>query len=280
MIPVLPNFPTRVIQYLDGVSVFHMPIRTKLQIPEPLTSDDFTSIEIPAGYVAENATAQVALDNLSISHDNVTHTIKQPNHVRLSVTSGKIGVFGNITLDSEGQETVTVPTNVTISHSGNTTLTLQQPSGSQNITFVTGVTFDPDTCSVVVNTSSVSIPTFNSTNVVASSERSYSALLTGESNYTLLSGGLTISHDLQTDWVMQPTGASLDYGDDIVVTVPSNISATAGSANLSIQNLALTPEGSHDVLAAYSGSGNTTEALVMTDAVVLTTVGRKTAVTF
>lgn len=260
-----PPFPSRVIQYLEGVTVFHQPVRKKLEIPAKLSDEDFQTVEIPENYSlsAENVTLDVS--NLSVGVANSTvYTVKQAT----GITPGTLtGYTCGGTISPQGSQ-VSVPTYSGVTLSG--TPTVSVPTANQSsITYVTGVTFDAENCSVDVDFATLS---FTNTEY---SVNNFSATLDQGSNLSIfnLSG---ISHTLSYE---RYNTYSLVYGDEVNFSVPSSLNLT-GNASLALNNQSLTPsEEKHTVFIGITPPENI-EELVMTDATVTTTVNRKTAVTF
>ena len=262
---VPPQFPSRVIQYLDGVTVFHQPVTKNIEIPAKLSDENFETVEIPENYSlsAENVTLDVS--SLSVGVANSTaYTFKQATGTNPGILTGY--TCGG-TISPQGSQ-VSVPTYSGVKLSG--TPTVSVPTANQSsITYVTGVTFDAENCSVDVDYATLSFAN------AEYSVNNFSATLDPGSNLSIFSlSGIT--HTLSYE---RYNTYSLVYGDEINFSVPSSLNLS-GNATLSLNNQSLTPsEEKHTVFSGITPPENT-EELVMVDASVLTTVSRKTAVTF
>lgn len=260
-----PLLPTRTIQYLDGVTVFHQPVRKKIEIPAELSSADFDTVEIPQSYDLKVDGATLDTSGLSVGiTKSDDYTIKQVTGATLGSPSTQ-SCGGTVTASGS---TVNIPTYTGVTLSGAPSLSLPTPSQS-SITYVSGVTFNADTCTLTVDTKTLDF-----------SSQSYS--LSG------LSGTLQTGADIMVFNVESLTSTltyeryedlELTFGDDINVAVPTSLNLT-GNASISLENTTLTPsEEKHKVFSGLTPP-ESIEELVMTGATVTTTVSRKTAVTF
>jgi len=281
VIPVIPNFPTRPIQYLEGVNVMHMPIRTLLKIPDEITSESFGTVSVPTSYTVAAEDATVDLSGTTIKSTPSSQSITQATGGSISLTSGAVGVSGTISFDAGSTTTVPSYTGIELNPSGSTQFSVEQPSGSTTVTVVTGVTFNADTCEITTDTAEITIPTFTTQTLTATSERSFAPALTQGAGYSVLSSSASLTPQLQTASINQPSSAdvTLSFGNPVEFDIPTKLELDASGASVSLGDITLTPENTEEVLSSFTGGG-TTETLVMTGAVVLTTVNRKSAITF
>lgn len=271
-----PPLPTRSIQYVNGVSVFVSPVRSKLEIPGTLTDESFDTAEIPEGYnleVGEEAGA-VDLSKVTVTTNATsTQTIKQ---VTGATFSGNFAtaVTGTVSPAANGAVNIPTYTGVTLTPTGSTQVQVPRYTNMPS-TIVTGVKFNPDTCTLTVDT--VDLTTTQET-YTASQERSFTAQLTEGASVSALSGSAAFSHDLS---IAAPTdlGVTIQYGADATVETPTEFSV-GGSAKISLEGATLTPTKEITVLTGVGQPPAATEALVVTDVTSTTTVGKSFALTF
>ena len=261
-----PPFPTRVIQYLNGVSVFHQPIRKTITVPGEAGEGDFEKTKVPTNYKLAGAEVPIDTSQLTVDSKTTLHTIKQAT----GITGGATPVTGTITLGAAGSVTIRTPRSVTLSPSGSTKVTVKQPS-SNSITYMTGVTFNADTCTIEPDFATL---TFTDTSITASSHRSWSGTLSNKLNQDVLAAGGEVSHDLSVD----TSGIQLQFAPEFTVNDRDEFTIQ-GAATADFSGVTLTKDGEEEVFSGFTAPPST-DHLVMTDATVTTTVDRRTAVTF
>ena len=269
--------PTRSIEFLTGVSVFVAPVREKLSIPGQLTTADFSTAEIPDGYeldVGENGGA-VDLSKVTVSASKSTsHTIKQVSGATFNGTFAT-QVTGTISLSPGSSVSIPTYSGVTLTPAGSTKFSVTQYTNMPS-TIVTGVTFDPDTCTLTVDTVNLTTETKS---ITATSERSYTATLNAGAAISAVSASAGFTHNLS---IAAPTGlgVTINYGPDISVTTPTAFTV-GGEASISLEGATLTPsESTTEVLTGISAAPAATESLVVTDVNAVTTTSSGFAVTF
>ena len=263
------NFPSRSIQYLEGVKVFLMPVRTKLDIPAELSESDFTTTDIPTSWVINN-TAESG--NTSIDLSLATTDIDCQN-VTGATISGSItpSVSGGITLNQDSAADISVPTysgvSASYTGSGQLTITFSIPS---SVT-IGAISFDPDTCTVSQPTATLG---YTNKSVTVNLPAISASLQQGSS--ITVPGGFTANHNL-----------SVAASHNLTVALQSTTSTTevvtgvaATTADLNVSSLSIEPGPDNQAVFTGFTSPGSTEELVMTDAVLITTVNRKTAVVF
>lgn len=259
----------------------HMPIRTLLKIPDEITSESFGTVSVPTSYTVAAEDATVDLSGVTITSTPSSQSITQVTGGSISLTSGAVGVSGTISFNAGSTTTVPSYTGIELNPSGSTQFSVQQPSGNTTVTVVTGVTFNADTCEIVPSFAEITIPTFTAETVTATSERSFAPTLTQGAGYSVLSSSASLTHQLETASINQPSSGdvTLTFGNPVEFDIPTQLAIDASGASVSLGDITLTPENTEDVLSSFTGGG-TTETLVMTGAVVITTVNRKSAITF
>lgn len=269
---IAPSFPQffvpKVLNYLAGVNVFLMPIRTKLDIPGEISNGDFTTTDIPTSYVL-NSTLDSG--NLSINLSTSTTDISVPN-----ITGATIGgsvasnLTGGITITRDSSADISVPTytGVSASYSGNGKVTISFSIPS-NVS-ISAISFDADTCTVSQPTATLGY----SNQSVEITLPSINASLTSGSA-TSVPGGFTASHNLSVGGSHNLT-VSLQSGDADVTEVVTGV--TGSTADINVAALKIEPGETNQAVFTSFTAPESTEELVMTGAVLVTTQDRKTTV--
>lgn len=262
-----PNFPGRAIQYLEGVSVFLMPVRTKIDIPGTASSSDFTTTNISTGFVL-NSTDANGSTSLNLSLATADITVPNITGVKISGTV-QPALTGSLTLVQDNAQDITIPTysgvNVT-GGGGSVTFGIQIPT---SVT-ISEISFDPDNCTISQPTATLVTKTQNVTiNLPA-----VTASLTSGSPITV-PGGFTFNNQL-TVTAGHDIKATLETGNASVTEVVTGVDA---SAEINLSSLSIEPSGNQAVFTGFNPPASTQE-LVMTGATITTSVNRKTAVVF
>ena len=260
---VLPTpFPPKAIQYLNGVSVFHQEIRKKITVPGEVGAGDFETTKVPINYKLVGDEVPIDTSKLTVDSKTTLHTIKQAT----GITGGATPVTGTITLGAAGSVTISTPRSVTLSSSGSTKVTVKQPS-SNSITYMTGATFNADTCTIEPTFATL---TFTDTSITASSHRSWSGTLGNKLDQDVLAAGGAISHDLAVD----TSGIQLQFDPEFTINDRTDFTVQ-GAATADFSGVTLTKDGEEEVFSGFTAPPST-DHLVMTDVTITTTVDRRT----
>lgn len=263
---VPPVLPTRAFSYVDGVSIFFNPIRVNLTIPGELTGDSFEVVDIPAGYTlkTDGKSGEVDTSNLTVASEIVNTTIPVAEGVELG---GQLSIEGGI---SFSESTVSIPTYTGVSLTGS--LSVPVYNGPASIKYVTGVTFDPDTCQLTVDYATANFS--NSTKNVDAS--SLTASLQSGPNIEVLQPSEP-THNL----TINSSGLSASLtSSNMEIGIPSNFSIS-GNIGISLgENASLSPSNETVSVVANFTPPDSTKQLVMTGATVLLTTSRGNAVSF
>lgn len=245
------------INYVDGVNTYLQKVRANVAIPGEISVDDFETVSIPQNYSLSGINATIDGSSVTISSDLQNHTITQASGLTQAPLATKF-VGGNV-LPSTSQ--VSIPTYNGVTISGGGSVAVHVPSSS-SITFVTGVTFDPDTCSLNVTTGTLNFTVSNQS-------------LSGF-NGSLTAGSPIVVNELQSvshNLTYQQPSYHLAFGPAVNISVPTNLTLSGNTA-INIANATLTPSGNTTVLSNFTAPA-TTHQLLMTNAILTTTVGRK-----
>lgn len=263
-----PDFPSRSIQYLDGVSVFLQPVRSKVEIPAELSSADFTTEDIPTSYKIDTSKGSFEADlNLTLA----TADIEVPSITGATI-SGSItpSLTGGVTITRDTSADISIPdySNATVQGSGSSvTFSIEIPT---SVT-LSAISFDPDTCTISQPTATLSTTTKSVTiqlpdftgSLTASGTISVPGGFTSKNDF-----GISASHNLSV---------SLETGEPSVTEAVTGVS---GSATVDASNLSITA--GNDSVSAFTAINPpaSSSELLMTDVTVFTSVSRKTAVVF
>lgn len=245
-----------VLNYVDGVNTYLQKVRANVAIPGEVSSADFGTVSIPQNYALSGLNATIDGSSVTISSDLQNHTITQASGLNQTALATK--VVGGSVLASTSQ--VSIPTYSGVTISGGGSVAVHVPSSS-SITFVTGVTFDPDTCSLDVTTDTLTFTVSNQS-------------LSGF-NGSLTAGSPIVVNELQSvnhSLTYQQPSYGLAFGSPVNIAVPTNLTLSGNTA-LNISNATLTPSANTTVLSNFTAPANTTQ-LLMTNAILTTTVGR------
>lgn len=263
-----PNFPGRVIQYLEGVRVFLMPVRTNLSIPAAVSNESFTTANIATSYQL-NSTAENGPVDLNLSLATADITVPNITGVAISGTV-QPALSGSLTLSRDTSQDIQVPTYSGVSVSGgggSVTFGIQIPT---SVT-ISQITFDPDNCTISQPTATLTTTTQNVTiNLPA-----VTAALQSGSPITV-PGGFTFNNQLSVS-ANHDIQATLQAGAASVTEV---VTGVAGTATIDFSNISIDPGPTNETVLTGFKAQNGTNELVLTNVNAMTTVNRKTAVVF
>lgn len=259
-----PNFPGRVIQYLEGVQVFLMPVRTNLSIPAEVSNESFTTANIATSYQLNSTAGNGPIDlNLSLATTNIT----VPNITGVTI-SGTVqpALSGSLTLTRDSSLDIQIPTYSGVSGGGGSiTFGIQVPT---SVT-ISEITFDPDNCTISQPTATLNTQTQNVTiNLPAITLQSGSTIT--------VPGGFTFNNTLHVS-AGHDIKATLETGTASVAEVVTGVDATG---KIDFSNISIEPGSTNETVLTGFKAQNGTNELVLTGVNALTTVKRKTAVVF